>query len=78
MEKPVAEVNIKVFKEKNKGYCSENTIRCESNDLDTVLAVMKAFDILQKEFFDILQKEFITKMTKELIKDVLEEISKDD
>lgn len=70
MKKPVAEVNIKVFKEKNKGYCSENTIRCESNDPDTVLAVMKAFDILQKEF--------ITKMTKELIKDVLEEISKDD
>lgn len=70
MEKPVAEVNIKVFKEKNKGYRSENTIRCESNDPDTVLAVMKAFDILQKEF--------ITEMTKELIKDVLEEMSKDD
>nr|DAS57183.1 MAG TPA: hypothetical protein [Caudoviricetes sp.] len=70
MEKPVAEVNIKVFKEKNKGYRSENTIRCESNDPDTVLAVMKDFDILQKEF--------ITEMTKELIKDVLEEMSKDD
>lgn len=70
MEKPVAEVNTKVFKEKNKGYRSENTIRCESNDPDTVLAVMKDFDILQKEF--------ITEMTKELIKDVLEEMSKDD
>lgn len=69
MEKPVAEVNIKVFKEKNKGYRSENTIRCESNDPDTVLAVMKAFDILQKEF--------ITEMTKELIKDVLEEVLRD-
>ena len=70
MEKPVAEVNIKVFKEKNKGYRSENTIRCESNDPDAVLAVMKAFDILQKEI--------IRTRTKEVLKDVLEEILKDD
>ena len=49
MKKPVAEVNIKIFK-KGRKYCGETKIGMNSDDPELVLAILKALDDTSARF----------------------------
>lgn len=49
MKKPVAEVNIKIFK-KDRKYCGGTKIGMNSDDPELVLAILKALDDISARF----------------------------
>nr|DAU90621.1 MAG TPA: hypothetical protein [Bacteriophage sp.] len=68
MKKPVAEVNIKIFK-KGRKYCGETKIGMNSDNPELALAILKALDDTSARFKD---------SAKELAKDVLRNILEDE
>lgn len=62
MKKPVAEVNIKIFSEKNGHYKADTSVNLNSDDLEVVLITL--------ETLDNLSKNIINEKTKELVKNI--------
>ena len=48
MKKPAAELNIKIFSEKNGHYKADTFVSIDPNDLDVFLATLEAIDDLGK------------------------------
>ena len=69
MKKPVAEVNIKIFK-KGRKYCGETKIGMNSDNPELALAILKALDDISARF--------AKDSAKELLKDILGEILEDE
>lgn len=59
MKKPVAEVNIKIFSEKNGHYKTNTSVNLDPNDLDVFLATLEAIDDLGKKLINERAKAFI-------------------
>ena len=70
MKKPVAEVNIKIFSEKNGHYKADTSVNLNSDDLEVVLITL--------ETLDNLSKNIINEKTKELVKNIFKGIVPDD
>ena len=77
MKKPVAEVNIKIFK-KGRKYCGETKIGMNSDDPELVLAILKALDDISARFAKDSAKEAKDVLRNILEDEDLEELFKED
>ena len=70
MKKPVAEVNIKIFSEKNGHYKADTFVSIDPGDIGATLAVLEALGDLSGKI--------INEKSKELVKNIFEGIVPDD
>lgn len=70
MKKPVAEVNIKIFSEKNGHYKAGTFVSIDPGDVGATLAVLEALGDLSGKI--------INEKSKELVKNIFEGIVPDD
>ena len=78
MKKPVAEVNIKIFK-KGRKYCGETKIGMNSDNPELVLAILKALDDISARFAKDSAKELAKDILRNILEDEdLEELFKED
>ena len=68
MKKPVAKVNIKIFKNGRK-YCGETKIGMNSDDPELVLAILKALDDISARF----AKDSAKELAKDVLRNILED-----
>lgn len=68
MKKPVAEVNIKIFK-KGRKYCGETKISMNSDDPELVLAILKTLDDTSARF----DKDSVKELAKDVLRNILED-----
>lgn len=68
MKKPVAEVNIKIFK-KGRKYCGETKIGMNSDNPELVLAILKALDDISVRF----AKDSAKELAKDILRNILED-----
>ncbi len=69
MKKPVAEVNVKVFSEKNGHYKADTSVSLNSDDLEVVLITLETLDNLSKNIINEKTKEFVRNIFKGAITD---------
>lgn len=69
MKKPVAEVNVKVFSEKNGHYKADTSVSLNSDDLEVVLIALETLDNLSKNIINEKTKEFVRNIFKGAITD---------
>ena len=69
MKKPVAEVNVKVFSEKNGHYKADASVNLNSDDLEVVLITLETLDNLAKNIINEKTKEFVRNIFKGAITD---------
>ena len=69
MKKPVAEVNVKVFSEKNGHYKADTSVNLNSDDLEVVLITLETLDNLSKNIINEKTKEFVRNIFKGAITD---------
>ena len=70
MKKPVAEVSIKIFSEKNGHYKANTFVSIDSDDVKATLATLEALANLSGKI--------INEKSKELVKNIFEGIVPDD
>lgn len=70
MKKPVAELNIKIFSEKNGHYKADTSVSIDSDDVRATLATLEALGDLSGKI--------INEKSKELVKNIFEGIVPDD
>ena len=70
MKKPVAEVSIKIFSEKNGHYKADASVSIDPGDIGATLAVLEALGDLSGKI--------INEKSKELVKNIFEGIVPDD
>ena len=70
MKKPVAEVNVKIFSEKNGHYKANTFVSIDSDDVKATLATLEALGDLSGKI--------INEKSKELVKNIFEGIVPDD
>lgn len=70
MKKPVAEVSIKIFSEKNGHYKADTSVSIDPDDVKTILATLEALGDLSRKI--------INEKSKEIVKNIFEGIVPDD
>lgn len=70
MKKPVAELNIKIFSEKNGHYKADTSVSIDPGDIGATLAALEALGDLSGKI--------INEKSKELVKNIFEGIVPDD
>lgn len=69
MKKPVAEVSIKIFSEKNGHYKADTSVSIDSDDVKATLATLEALGDLSGKIINEKSKELIKNIFKGIIPD---------
>lgn len=69
MKKPVAEVNVKVFSEKNGHYKADTSVSIDSGDTGATLAALEALGDLSGKIINEKSKELVKNIFKGIVPD---------
>lgn len=69
MKKPVAEVNIKIFSEKNGHYKADTFVSIDPGDVGATLAVLEALGDLSGKIINEKSKELVKNVFKGIVPD---------
>ena len=69
MEKPVAEVNIKIFSEKNGHYKADTFVSIDPGDTGATLATLEALGDLSGKIINEKSKELVKNIFKGIVPD---------
>lgn len=69
MKKPVAEVNVKIFSEKNGHYKANTSVSIDSGDAGATLAVLEALGDLSGKIINEKSKELVKNVFKGIVPD---------
>lgn len=69
MKKPVAEVNVKIFSEKNGHYKADTFVSIDSGDAEATLAVLEALGDLSGKIINEKSKELVKNVFKGIVPD---------
>ncbi len=69
MKKPVAEVNVKIFSEKNGHYKADTFVSIDSGDAGATLAVLEALGDLSGKIINEKSKELVKNVFKGIVPD---------
>lgn len=69
MKKPVVEVNIKIFSEKNGHYKANTFVSIDSDDVEATLATLEALGDLSGKIINEKSKELVKNIFKGIVPD---------
>lgn len=69
MKKPVAEVNIKIFSEKNGHYKADTFVSIDSDDVKATLVTLEALGDLSRKIINEKSKELVKNIFKGIVPD---------
>ena len=69
MKKPVAELNIKIFSEKNGHYKADTFVSIDSDDVGATLATLEALGDLSGKIINEKSKELVKNIFKGIVPD---------